>query len=147
TIDASAKNLKEAVSSSKLFAEFLKDYPEVYEYADGLLGVIRSYATHAAGIVLGKYSFPGLIPLRLDDNGVVALEWEKVRTEENGLVKMDFLGLETLNIIKTTNKIIDSLKETTPENPPNFDKPYTKAYELITTGKTLGIFQLGGSSG
>jgi len=147
TIDAGAKTMKDALASSKLFAEFCKEHPEILEYAEPLLGVIRSYATHAAGVVIGKYPLPGLVPLRLDDNGVVALEWEKTRAEENGLVKIDFLGLETLNVIKNTNAIINSLNEPEPENPPNFDKKYPEVYDLITNGKTFGVFQLGASGG
>lgn len=147
TIDSNAKTIKEALSSSKLFAEFIKEHPEVLEFSESLLGIIRSYATHAAGIVIGKYSLPGLVPLRLDDDNVVALEWEKERAAENGLVKIDFLGLETLNIIKTTNKIIRELNEPEPENPPDFDKPYKEIYDLIINGDTVGVFQLGASGG
>ena len=147
TIPADAKNIDDAVKSSKLFAEFVKERPEIKEYADSLIGVIRSWATHAAGVVIGKYDLYGLVPLRLDDNGVLALEWEKFRTEENGLVKIDFLGLETLNIIKNTRKIIKSLGKELPPNPPDYDTYYKNVYDLITEGNTFGVFQLGASGG
>lgn len=147
TIDANAKTIKDALSSSKLFAEFANEHPDVLDFSEALLGSIRSYATHAAGIVIGKYYLPGLVPLRLDDNGIVALEWEKERAAENGLVKIDFLGLETLNIIKQTNIIIRELREPEPENPPDYNKPYSEIYDLITNGHTLGVFQLGTSGG
>ncbi|MFZ4795877.1 MAG: PHP domain-containing protein [Bacteroidia bacterium] len=147
TIDAGSKNLKDAINSSKLLAEFVKEHPEIIEYGEPLLGTIRSWATHAAGVVIGKYELPGLVPLRLDDSGVVVLEWEKERTEENGLVKIDFLGLETLNIIKTTNQIIYDINSIEAPKEIDFDLEYKEVYDLITNGKTLGVFQLGASGG
>jgi len=147
TIPGDVKNVNDAIKSSKLFAEFVKERPEIKEYADSLIGIIRSWATHAAGVVIGKYDLYGLVPLRLDDNGVLALEWEKVRTEENGLVKIDFLGLETLNIIKNTRSIIKSLGKELPPNPPSCDIYYENVYDIITTGNTFGVFQLGASGG
>lgn len=147
TIPGEAKNIDDAIKGSKLFAEFVKERPEIKEYAESLIGIIRSWATHAAGVVIGKYDLYGLVPLRLDDNGVLALEWDKNRTEENGLVKIDFLGLETLNIIKTTRKIIKSLNKELPPNPPSCNVYYDDVYNIVTTGNTFGVFQLGASGG
>lgn len=146
TFLSTVRTVDEAMTQSKLFEEFIKEHPEVQELATLILGIIRSRATHAAGVVIGKYSLHGLVPLRLDEKGVVVLEWEKERTEENGLVKIDFLGLETLNIIKNTYKIIDGLNKSKPEE---FDcnKYYPEAYQLISDADTFCIFQLGGSSG
>lgn len=146
TVDAKCKTLESAMESSKLLAEFLKEHPEVKEYAEAIVGLIRGKATHAAGVVINKYPLPGLVPLRLDDNNVVTLEWEKEQTEENGLVKVDFLGLETLTIIKSAIDMRKALNK--PELPPiNFDDPYPDIYEMIKNGNTFGIFQLGASNG
>jgi len=147
TFPPDAKNVNDAIKGSKLFAEFVKEKPEIKEYAEQLIGIIRSWATHAAGVVVGKYDLHGLVPLRLDDNGVLALEWEKNRTEENGLIKIDFLGLETLNIIKVTRNIIKSLGKELPQNPPNFEEEHKEVYDLVTNGDTFGVFQLGASGG
>ena len=146
TIPATVRNIQEAIEESKLFEEFAKERPDVVEYAEAILGLIRSWATHAAGVVIGKYDLYGLVPLRMDDNNVLALEWDKTRAEENGLVKIDFLGLETLNIIKTTEKIAKSLGKTITSAPDCY-KYHSKVYDLITNGDTFGVFQLGASGG
>lgn len=146
TIDAKCKTLEGAIESSKLLEEFLNEHPEVKDYAESIIGLVRSWATHAAGVIIGKYPLKGLAPLRLDDNGVVVLEWEKEQTEENGLVKVDFLGLETLSIIKNSENIRASLNK--PKLPPiNYDHYYKEVYDLIKNGNTAGIFQLGASGG
>jgi DNA polymerase-3 subunit alpha len=146
TIPNEARNIDDAIKESKLFAEFVKERPEIKEYCEQLVGNIRSFATHAAGVVIGKNNLKGLVPLRLDDNGTLALEWEKTKTEENGLVKIDFLGLETLNIVKNTKDIIKSLGKEVPKNI-DFDTYYNDTYDLISDGNTFGVFQFGTSGG
>lgn len=147
TIPTECKTVKSAAEKSPLFKEFLEDYPDVEEFAEMLIGLPRSYSTHAAGVVIGKYPLAGLVPLRYDDYGVIALEFEKNRTEKNGLVKIDFLGLETLNIIDATMKIIEELKEAPPEDPPDYNAYYENVYNMISDGNTFGVFQLGTSGG
>jgi len=147
TIPTECRTVKSAADKSPLFKEFLIEYPDVEEFAEMLIGLPRSYSTHAAGVVVGKYPLAGLVPLRYDDYGVVALEFEKTRTEKNGLVKIDFLGLETLNIIDATMKIIDDLNESPPEDPPDYNYYYENVYNMISEGDTFGVFQLGTSGG
>ena len=147
TIDPNSKNMEDAISSSKLFQEFLKEHPEIKGFAEGISGIPRSYATHACGIIVGKYDLFGLAPLRVDDKSHIALELDKDRADELGLVKIDFLGLETLNIINRTNEIVKSLNLTPAENPPDYNKYYKEAYDLVSTGNTGCIFQFGASGG
>ncbi len=146
SIPGDVKSINDVITSSKLFEEFCKEHENVKEYSEQLIGVLRALSTHAAGIVISKHPLPGLVPLRIDDNGVVALEWEKERTEENGLVKIDFLGLETLSIIKTTKKIVkDNYGYDVKE--PNFDEYLSDVYDNVTNGNTMCVFQLGASGG
>ncbi|MDD2935643.1 MAG: hypothetical protein PHX25_04210, partial [Candidatus Pacebacteria bacterium] len=147
TIPNEAKTIKSAMEHSPLLKEFLEQHPEVKEFSDVYIGLPRSYSTHAAGVVISKYPLAGLVPLRIDDFGNVCLEYEKVKAEENGLIKVDFLGLETLNIIETTNSIIKSLGLPEPEDPPNCEIYDEKIYNLISAGDTFGVFQLGESGG
>lgn len=146
SIPGDAKTINDVIASSKLFEEFCKEHDNIKEYSEQLIGVLRALSTHAAGIVISKHPLPGLVPLRVDDNNVIALEWEKERTEENGLVKIDFLGLETLSIIKSTKKIVKEnygidIKD------PDFDEYLPDVYDNITNGNTMCVFQLGASGG
>lgn len=76
---------------------------------------------------------------------VVAIEYDKDKAEENGLVKIDFLGLKTLDIIDNTIKLIKESGREAPEiHIEEYDK---KTYDLISSGNTFGVFQFGTSGG
>jgi len=86
-----------------------------------------------------------LVPLRTDKNGVTSLEYDKDVAEENGLVKMDVLGLSTLDIIDNTEKLIrENGKEAPIVDYEGYDQ---KTYDLISSGDTYGVFQFGTSAG
>ncbi len=147
TIPDDAKTLEAAIEHSPLLKEWTDKFPEIKEFSEAIIGLPRSYSTHAAGVVISKYPLAGLVPIRIDDFGNVCLEYEKVRAEENGLIKIDFLGLETLNIIENTNSIIRSLGLPEPQDPPDYDKHDKQVYDMISSGDTFCVFQLGKSGG
>jgi DNA polymerase-3 subunit alpha len=147
TIPADIKTVKSAIENIPLFAAWAEQYPELTEFADTIGGSYRAWSTHAAGVVIGKRPLTGLIPLRKDKDGNVAIEYEKERAEENGLVKMDILGVEALDVISNTYKIIKSLNKPAPPDPPDFDEYDPKVYDMITAGNTFCVFQLGTSGG
>lgn len=140
------KTYEEAVEKSPLFATFTTTYPKL-EKMSSICGKYRAWATHAAGIVITSRPLAGFIPLRKDKDGIVAIEFDKEKAEENGLVKMDTLGLETLDIIDDTYKLIKAAGKPLPPDPPNFDEYDEKTYNLISRGDTFCVFQLGISSG
>ncbi len=106
-----------------------------------LEGSVRNTGTHACGVIITPEDITNLIPVATAkgadmyvtqfDNGVV---------ESAGLLKMDFLGLKTLTLIKDTVKIVKALHgiELVPDEFPLDDK---KTYELFQRGETIGIFQ------
>ncbi|MBN2745723.1 MAG: DNA polymerase III subunit alpha, partial [Bacteroidales bacterium] len=114
----------------------------VLDYALKLEGSIRSTGTHACGIIIGKDDLDKYIPLCTvkDASLEFATQYDGSHVESIGLLKMDFLGLKTLTIIKdaihniklSKNKVIDI------ENLPLDDK---ETYELYSRGETLGLFQ------
>jgi len=135
-------SITSAVAEDKipLFSEYAKEYPELLEFAPLIAGKARAWSTHAGGMIIGKRPLTGLVPLRRDKEGLVVLEYNKDRAEDSGLVKMDLLGIETLNIISNTHKIIEERgKEPPPEFPPLDDE---KTYDLIGEGNTFCVFQL-----
>jgi len=144
TIAADIKNIDEALTKAPLFAEYTKKYPETIKYK-AICGKPRAAGQHAAGIIIGKRPLHTIVPTRIDKDGITLVEYDKDVSEENGLVKMDILGLSTLDIIDATNQLI---KENGKEVPViNYDEFDQKTYDLITEGKTFGVFQFGTSEG
>ena len=125
---------RERDSSNKLIAQTLK-------YAQVLEGSVRQTGVHACGIIIGKDSLDNYIPLcTAKDTDLYATQYDGSHVESVGLLKMDFLGLKTLSIIKDA---IDNIKkskgveidiEVLPLNDP-------KTFELFSNGETTGIFQ------
>jgi DNA polymerase-3 subunit alpha len=125
---------KERNSSNKLIAQTLK-------YAEVLEGSIRQTGVHACGIIIGKDSLDNYIPIcTAKDTDLYATQYDGSHVESVGLLKMDFLGLKTLSIIKDAVENIKKSKgiEINVETLPLNDK---KTFELFSNGETTGIFQ------
>lgn len=144
SITDDAKYVKKALESSPLFAEYAKQYPELERFADSIGGQARAWSTHAAGIVLGVEPLHTIVPIRRDPHGAICLEYEKERAEENGLIKIDTLGLKTLDIIDNTIRIIKNVGKTPPPEPFDYEVEDKETYDLISRGDTFGVFQLTG---
>ena len=145
-IPSDIHSIEDAFEKVPLFAEYCNTYPEFLKYKD-ICGKYRAWSTHAGGIIISARPLTGLVPLRKDKDGALAVEYDKEKAEENGLVKMDTLGLSTLDIIGQTMELI---KESGKDMPPihlDYDTYDTAAYELLSKGNTFGVFQLGTSGG
>jgi DNA polymerase-3 subunit alpha len=134
----------QALNNIPLYSEYAKKYPELKKY-DKIVGQKRNCSQHAAGLIIGKRPLVGLVPLRRDKDGFLCLEYEKNTSEEVGLVKMDLLGLSTLDDIAATNKLIIAAGKKVPVI--NYDDNDEKTYDLISKGDTYGVFQFGTSGG
>lgn len=144
TIPNEIYSIDEALNKCPLFNEYAKRYPALKD--NKLIdGKIRAFSTHAAGVIIGARPLTGLVPLRRDKEGTLALEYDKDVAEENGLVKIDFLGLSTLDIIEKTYDIIKSQGKIVP--PIDFEAYDKKTYDLISSGDCYGVFQFGTSAG
>lgn len=144
SISGDIKTVEKALEEAPLFAEYAKQYPQLAEHARLIGGRARAWSTHAGGIVIGKRPLTGLIPVRRDPHGQFTVEYDKERAEDNGLVKMDTLGLETLDIIQDTGRIITECGKTPPPEPFDYEQEDEKTYDLISAGNTFCVFQLGG---
>lgn len=142
-------SVKDALIKAPLFAEYAKKYPELAKYAGTIGNCFLAFAKHAAGIVISKRPLVDIVPTRRDKDGFLVLEYEKDRAEANGLVKMDWLGLENLDIVNDTIEIVKktSSKPVPDFNNFNYDNYDSKTYDLISNGNTFGVFQLGTSGG
>jgi len=143
-IPVEIKSKSQLETSVPLFLEYAKQYPELTKHSD-IIGKIRNLSTHAAAVVIGSRSLVGLFPLRKDKDNALSLECEKNTAEEAGFVKMDILGLSTLDIIDECNTLILAAGKEVPKI--DYDFYDEKTYNLITKGDTYGVFQFGTSGG
>jgi DNA polymerase-3 subunit alpha len=134
--------MDEALSQSKELRDYCAKYPELESFGRKLVGLEKNYATHAAGIVIGDCDLSDFVPLRIDKNGVVSVQYEKNRCEEMGLIKMDLLGLEHLRILSNTIKNAAKLGQKCPE-PEEIPLDDKAVWAEIAQGRTVGVFQCG----
>jgi len=136
-----ASTLDQAMRESNQLSVYMDEYPELYEYASKLQNLTRNWSMHAAGVVIGEKALYETIPLRIDKDGHVISQWEKNRCEENGLIKMDILGLKTLTVIDNAFRLIEvSTGEKLTVN--DIDMTDKASYDMIGRGNTIGLFQL-----
>ena len=113
---------------------------KVFDLAVQLEGTIRSHGVHAAGVVIAPEDIVCYTPLELAQKGVIATQYSMGPIEELGLLKMDFLGLSNLTIIKNALRIIKRVysKDIDIATIPLDDH---QTYELFQRGDTTGVFQ------
>ena len=105
-----------------------------------LEGLSRNVSMHAAGVVISDRNVDSYVPLSRAGDGTITTQYIMTTLEELGLLKMDFLGLRNLTVIKDASRMIKKKDENfSIDNIPYDDK---SVYEYISTGKTEGIFQL-----
>jgi len=112
----------------------------VFDLAMRLEGTIRSHGVHAAGVVIAPEDIVQLVPLEMAQKGVVATQYSMGPVEELGLLKMDFLGLSNLTILKNALRIIKRVykKDIELSDIPTDDD---KTFALFRAGDTTGVFQ------
>jgi len=113
---------------------------QVIDMAIALEGTVRSHGVHACGVVIAPSELVNYLPLEMAQKGVVAVQFPMGQVEELGLLKMDFLGLSNLTIIKNTLRIVKRVYDTDidlSEIP--LDDPET--FALLGRGDTTGVFQ------
>ena len=135
--------LKKALEMSGELRQAYNEEDQTRELIDmsmRLEGLSRHASTHAAGVVIADKPVYEYIPLHTND-GLVTTQYPKDTVEELGLLKMDFLGLRTLTVIRLA---IEEIKRTKNIDIDLYDWNYTdpKVYEMISQGKTAGVFQL-----
>jgi DNA polymerase-3 subunit alpha len=141
-VPADAKTLEEAVAGSKDLAKYCEQYKELEIYGKKLIGLEKVYSTHAAGVVISDVDLDTYAPLRYDKNGTLSLQYEKNRCEDEGLIKMDFLGLEHLKVIDATIKNAKLLGMDCPE-PEDMNLNDQGVWDMISKGHTICVFQMG----
>ncbi len=115
-------------------------YAELFDAARRLEGLNRHTSTHAAGVVIGKEQLVKYVPLYRDaKTGAISTQYTMDLIEECGLVKMDFLGLKTLTLIKHTEDLIH--KKDPSFNAAHIDEEDPKTFAMLCKGDSTAVFQ------
>lgn len=139
SLEESIKKIPELRQASENGSQLVKD---TLKYALRLSGTVRNSGVHACGVIIGKddliETLPLFTPKKADS---MAIQYEGSIVEDAGLLKMDFLGLKTLNIISSTlqNIKLSHNKDIDIDQIPLDDQ---ETYNLLSRGDTTAIFQL-----
>lgn len=113
---------------------------ELIEMSRKLEGLPRHTSMHAAGVVIANAPADEYVPLSCSGDGTITTQYTMTTLEELGLLKMDFLGLRTLTVIKDAERLIQAHKPEFSIEAVSYDDP--GVYDLLCSGKTEGVFQL-----
>ena len=136
--------LKDALQKNAEFKQAYDEEEVTRELIDTALLLedqTRSVGVHAAGVVIGAQPLVNLLPLKQDDEGGIVTQYAMGPVGDLGLLKMDFLGLKTLTVIRNTAEMVGKSTgvQLDLDNLPLDD---TKTYDLLNNAQTLGVFQL-----
>jgi len=114
---------------------------ELIDTALILEDITRNASVHAAGVVIGDQPLVNLLPLKQDEDGALVTQYSMNPVGDLGLLKMDFLGLKTLTVIRNTCEMVKRTQGISVDidHLPLDDK---KTYDLLNRAETLGVFQL-----
>src|SRR5881396_3868836 len=126
--------LKQAYESEEVTRELI-------DTAFALEDLVRNASVHAAGVVIADQPLVNLLPLKADEQGTIVTQYAMGPVGDLGLLKMDFLGLKTLTVIRNTCEMV---RQTRGIDIPIDHLPLddAKAYDLLNKANTLGVFQL-----
>jgi len=126
--------LKDLADSKSLSAETIQQ-------ARILEGSLRNTGIHACGVIITPDDITNYVPVAMaKDSALYVTQFDNSVVESAGLLKMDFLGLKTLTLIKDTVKLV-RMRTGIQLDPDIFPIDDVKTYELFQRGETIGIFQ------
>ena len=134
TID---RALKRSVEFRELY-ESSDEAKELIDMAKKVEGMPRHASTHAAGVVITHDPVVSYVPLARNDEAIVT-QFPMTTLEELGLLKMDFLGLRTLTVISSAEKMIKNKKPSFSIN--NIDIEDKAVFDMMCSAQTEGVFQ------
>ncbi len=139
-------SLQECINVEPRLQKLIKDDKRVDRLVNlslKLEGLNRNVATHAAGVVIADKKLTETVPLYKDNSADLLLpstQFDMYSAENAGLIKFDFLGLKTLTVIDKAQKLISKISSEFNIEKINYEDQ--KVYELLSSGKTVGLFQL-----
>ena len=142
-LDVTLTKALETEPRLKSMIEKRKEYQTLFKIAERLEGLNRHCGVHAAGIVIANGRLWDAVPVKCED-GQLVTQYAKSEVEKAGLVKFDFLGLKTLTMIDTAQKIINATSMKGADRLDVRKLPFddSEVYTLISSGDTYGVFQM-----
>jgi DNA polymerase-3 subunit alpha len=141
---ANPVTLGQAIDGEPQLQQIRDEDPTVRQMMDVALkleGLFRNASTHAAGVVIGDRPLVELVPLYRDpDSPWPATQFNMKTVEATGLVKFDFLGLKTLDVLQLAVQLIKNKGVEVDIAHLPLDDPHT--YKMLAKGDTTGVFQL-----
>ncbi len=140
------QNLTECINGEPRLQKLIKEDTRIKKLTElslKLEGLNRNVATHAAGVVIADQKLSEIVPLYKDFTANLLLpstQFDMYSAENAGLIKFDFLGLKTLTVINNTQKLIR--EKVKGFNIQNIDFDDQKVFEILSSGKTVGLFQI-----
>lgn len=137
-------DLETAAKEVPAIAQWAARHPDEWSNAVKLEGKMRSYGKHAAGVIVSGVPIVTRAVVEKRE-GAKVVNWNMAVTEDNGLVKLDILGLSTLD---TLSRALKYIKERHGKRLSTLDIPLDdeKTLDLFATGKTMGVFQFEGGA-
>lgn len=138
--DMNLRTALEIVPELKTLYDNDEKIKRLIDFSIKVEGLPRNTSTHAAGVVISSLPTMELVPLQRNDDSITT-QFTMTEIEELGMLKMDFLGLRTLTVIRDCCSYIEEAGMLPPDfDNFNYDDP--KVYEMIRSGDTTGVFQL-----
>jgi DNA polymerase III subunit alpha len=122
------------LSSDQRYAAFL-------EFADRIEDMVANFGIHAAGVIISDTDISDTVPIWKNSKAERITQYDKDECEELGLIKYDFLGIDTLSIIKECKLLVKQNHDIDiePYAIPDGDEP---TYQNLADGKLTGVFQM-----
>jgi DNA-directed DNA polymerase III PolC len=140
--------LKDAFNKSEQFKRFYKKFPYLVDfYFRNLDGQIRGSSRHAAAVLVTPTNITNWLPVKTQklkeegDERVLVSQWEDKFCERRGLLKLDILGIKTLNVFKMAKELIAKRHDRKIEFSKDVDLTDKKVIKYFDRGRTEGVFQ------
>ena len=136
--------IDKALKGNPEFRELYESDSQIHYLIDmskRLEGLPRHTSMHAAGVVISPKAIDEYVPLSRGADDAITTQFTMTTLEELGLLKMDFLGLRTLTVIQNAQKLVNRQPGMNLDMD-KIDYNDKNVFELISSGKTEGIFQL-----
>lgn len=143
------KTIEDSINNNKDFMDFVKmsKLENIIIDSKKMENRIRNLGVHACGVIISNDEINNSVPTTIrQDDGALITAWDYPTCESLGLLKADFLGLDTLDVIKLS---LEYIKETEPEKAMTFEDLYNlptddkETFKLFQEGKTTSVFQFG----
>ncbi len=135
---------------NEVLAGAAREHPELFPVAARLQGLKKSMGTHAGGVLIGDETTPlrEALPTMRTSSKTQVSQYDMYMTEKMGLLKIDVLGLRTLDTIDLSLKYIKERhgEEIDPDELDPYSSDSRKVYRMLASGYVAGVFQMEGSA-